>query len=203
MTDTLFIAPDIFGHTPALDRLAEKIAGRTRPGKIKIIDPYDMDSYGNRRFFRREEAAYDYFKAWSGIPEYSRRISDKVNRETNPVALVGFSAGASAIWHLSGEDNTPPVSCALGFYGSQIRHYPDIVPGFPVHLIFPDYEPHFDVDVLARAISSTPKVSCEKAPGRHGFMNEYSRNFDPELYQSYVLLPSFSTGWESLQNNLI
>lgn len=176
----ILIAADIFGHTPALDRLA----GRLQATTIKIIDPYD-----GKTSFRDEAAAYAFFKGQSGIVAYAKKIadhlkSDQVKTGRLPQALIGFSVGASAIWHLSADPVFTGIQQAIGFYGAQIRQHTRCQPVFDTRLIFPESEPHFDVDHLILDLKETPKVSCRKAIGLHGFMNEFSRNFDAALYEA-------------------
>lgn len=173
---TILIASDIFGHTPALDRLVRGL-GRSYPEQIGIIDPY-----GDGIYFEKEDEAYKYFTSRTNIPAYAGLIAGELETLTCPVTLLGFSIGASAIWYLSGQGPQLKVSTAIGFYGSQIRRYPDISPGFDIRLVFPESEPHFNVDRLMEDLSGRhPRVNCEKAMGRHGFMNEYSKNYDHRL----------------------
>ena len=54
------------------------------------------------------------------------------------------------------------------------------------HLIFPDSEDHFDVDMLIQQIQPTPRVTIEKIKARHGFMNAYSKGFDKGLYNTFI-----------------
>ncbi len=187
---TLVIAPDIFGRTPALDRLVRSLGQAGTPHQqIRIIDPYSDGTY-----FKKENEAYRYFTSRMDIPAYADLIAEKLKtmippvntRVSTRVTLLGFSAGASAIWYLSGQGPRPEVSRGIGFYGSQIRHYQKISPHFDLRLIFPESEPHFNVDLLMNRLSATHHVSCEKALGLHGFMNEYSDNYDPRLSEKYL-----------------
>ena len=70
----ILIATDIFGHTPALDRFAQRLAQRLTEQLIKttidIISPYD----GQTRF-REETAAYAFFSSLTSIAAYSEKIS--------------------------------------------------------------------------------------------------------------------------------
>ena len=178
---SLIIAPDIFGRTPALERLSHRLADGLATKDVDIVDPY-----GGNRWFRREDQAYAHFSARLGIPAYSRRIADRIAALKPPVTLLGFSAGASAIWHLSGNGPPPGISGAVGFYGAQIRHFSGIRPAFDIHLIFPASESHFDVDELISRLAATPRVSLEKSAGGHGFMNEYSHRFDGDLCTEFL-----------------
>lgn len=178
----ILIATDIFGHTPSLDRLA----GRLDAGTIKIIDPYD-----NKTSFRDEAAAYAFFKGRVGLVAYAKKITDHLKSDhlktgRLPQILIGFSVGAAAIWSLSTDPAFAGIQQAIGFYGSQIRQHTRRQPACDTRLIWPRSEPHFDVDHLISELKETPKVSCHKARGLHGFMNERSQNFDAALYETYI-----------------
>ncbi|MBA3010137.1 MAG: hypothetical protein KKF12_11055 [Proteobacteria bacterium] len=173
----VLIAADIFGHTPALDRLA----GRVGLNATHIIDPY-----GGRIKFRDEALAHEFFSTRVGIAAYADIIADRLEKNPRIRSLIGFSAGAAAIWHLSGTPAFAHIRRAIGFYPSQIRHHLHIHPMFDTQLFFPASEPHFDVDGLISALENTPNLSCCKTAGFHGFMNELSRNFDPGLYETYL-----------------
>ncbi|HCY83501.1 MAG TPA: hypothetical protein DHV36_00025 [Desulfobacteraceae bacterium] len=185
---TLIIVPDIFGRTPALERLKETLIHALNsprhphsPLAADIIDPY-----GDDLFFRDEKTAYAHFKRSMSIPAYADLVQEKIENASGRVYLLGFSAGASALWYLSGMTKADREIKAVGFYGSQIRYFPDIDPRFDTHLIFPAAETHFDVDALLGKLTGRPALVCEKSRGRHGFMNEYSVNFDPKLYRIYI-----------------
>lgn len=170
----ILIATDIFGHTPALDRLVKSLPGHA----IEIVDPYE-----GQRSFRDETAAYNFFSTHRTIAGYGQLIADRLEPGNPRQILVGFSVGAAAIWYLSADPAFAHIEKAFGFYGSQIRHHTRIQPLFNISLIFPRAEPHFDVDGLIQTLETRPRIFCCKTRGLHGFMNEYSPNFDAALYQ--------------------
>jgi dienelactone hydrolase len=178
----ILIAADIFGHTPALDRLA----GRLEADTIKIVSPYD-----GKTCFADEAKAYAFFSDRVGIPAYAQKIADHLKSghprtAMRPHTLIGFSVGASAIWHLSDTLALTGIGQAVGFYGAQIRHHTTCQPVFDIQLIWPRSEPAFDVDLLISDLKKKPKVSCCKTAGLHGFMNERSKNFDGALYAAWL-----------------
>lgn len=201
----LVIVPDIFGPTPALHTLAGEMAQALATVfdrsqiRIKTEKPIVTDTYGRGRFFREEQTAYAHFTASMDIPAYSRTIETTLAEIEGPVLLIGFSAGASSVWHLAGTrpETTDRIAGAICFYGSQIRHSQTLTPSFRIHHIFPDFEPHFDVDRLMAALSAIPGTSCEKVQGRHGFMNAFSDHFDPDLCQhlTQTVLPDRARGF--------
>lgn len=186
----ILIAADIFGHTPALDRLANRLTQGLGAQLIKttmdIIDPYD-----GQTSFLNETAAYAHFSSETSIAAYAEKISkylksNHAKKGRLPHTLIGFSVGAAAIWHLSADVAFTGIRQAIGFYGAQIRHHPEIRPCFDTRLVWPRSEPHFDVEGLILNLKETPKVSCHKTGGLHGFMNERSQNFDANLYEAWL-----------------
>ena len=175
----ILIASDIFGHTPDLDRLAARIGAE----HTHIIAPHD-------RTFAEEAQAYEFFVRSTDIPSYAGKISDtlaSLKFKNRPLVLVGFSIGAAAIWLVSANQEFSWIQRAFCFYGSRIRDHRDICPVFPVDLIFPERESHFDVLELARELTEVPRVSCTREePGLHGFMNQRSANFSKTLYQKWT-----------------
>ena len=182
----ILIAADIFGHTPALDRFAQRLSEQLIKTTMDIIDPYD-----GQTSFKEETEAYAFFSSRTSIAAYSEKISnhlksDRIKPGSQPHTLIGFSVGAAAIWHLSADPAFAGIQQAIGFYGAQIRHHPEIRPCFDTRLIWPRSEPHFDVEGLILNLKNTPKVSCHKTGGLHGFMNERSQNFDANLYEAWL-----------------
>jgi dienelactone hydrolase len=85
------------------------------------------------------------------------------------------------------------------FYGSQIRTHKHIKPCVRVDLVLPKWEPAFDVEQLARELSTKPNVKIHRTPYRHGFMNLLSKNFSAMAYEKYIAwlkgaLPHRSSG---------
>lgn len=171
------IVSDIFGRTPALEEMASSISGTTR-----IVDPYGAGT----KHFTCEEEAYSHFSATAGIHKYARTLSACVRSCDGPVTLIGFSAGASAIWKISGDVSLTNVAGALCFYGSQIRLHPEILPNFPITLVFPEKENHFSVSELIARLGNIPAISIHRSSLLHGFMNQYSENFNQSACEHYV-----------------
>jgi len=171
----VLVASDIFGHTPALDRLTRELDADL----IEVIDPY-----GGKQTFLDEAEAHAFFSEHVGIPAYGKIIKKRLQKSYLPRILIGFSVGAAAIWHLSSDPAFAGIQKAFCFYGSQIRHHTEIQPEFDIHLIFPDSEPHFNLDLLMANLDDKPGIFCHKASGGHGFMNKLSFNFDYSLYKA-------------------
>ncbi len=176
----LFLVADIFGRTKALETIGQRLSDITPD--IGIIDPYQ----GRDHQFETETKAYHYFMNRVGLKNYQAILMDHLAAFGPEIVLIGFSVGASAIWHIAGKPSFRQTKKAFCFYGSQIRHGTDFQPLFGMELIFPEQEPHFDVDELIRILKIKNRITCSKAPGLHGFMNERSPHFDPACYEKYI-----------------
>ncbi len=172
------ILADIFGITPQLKLLASNLSP-----DYKLLSPYDDDSL----CFEDEKVAYQYFSLNTDITKYSLKLSECLANQTESVNILGFSVGASALW-LCADQQHPNVNKGIGFYSSQIRQYHALSPTFPIHLIFPDKEPHFDVDTVISKLTNKPFTKISKSSGLHGFMNYRSVNFNECLYHDYLTL---------------
>lgn len=171
------IVSDIFGRTPALERLALELQG-----DVEIIDPYDSSVME----FENENDAYVYFTHNVGLDAYAEKLSNALKAMHSPVSLLGFSVGASASWKLSENPKTTNVVGAVLFYGSQIRHYSKIEPRFPTSLVFPKAEPHFLVTELISVLRQKENVHIHHAQEGHGFMNDHSQNYSVHAYKKYM-----------------
>ena len=176
----VLIAADIFGKTLELVELAGQISARST--RVVILDPYQSEVMD----FPDEAAAYDYFQKHVGLPQYREILLNRLLLADQGLILIGFSVGASAIWCASEGIIAPADHKAICFYGSQIRHFPDINPGIEMELIFPEHESLFSVELLVRRLSVKQNVWCHTAPYRHGFMNRRSENFDINGYHEYL-----------------
>ncbi len=184
MTDRLelIIAADVFGRTPELEALAKTLAPYS--SRATLVDPYN----GACLEFAHEREAYTYFHQNVGLKRYRETLRAVLAGSVSPLLLVGFSVGASAIWSISDAILRPHVTAAVGFYGSQIRHYTNVKPRIRMELLFPYHEPHFDVGHLISQLSPRENVVCYCVPYLHGFMNRKSDKFDASAYHNHLLL---------------
>lgn len=173
---SIVIVCDVFGKTAELMSLAKELNAES------IIDPYD----GIDMCFKNEKQAYTYFTEKVGLDAYLAQLENAVKAFSNAKTLIGFSVGAAIVWRLSGSITSDSVKSAVCFYGSQIRHFTEVVPKFEMQMIFPNREIHFDVLKLQETISTSKKVQCCKTDYLHGFMNYHSVNFSPVAYREHI-----------------
>lgn len=175
----ILLATEIWGRTPHVDALANSL--HPFAGRVMVADPYD----GRDPCFPNETSAYAAYLEHCGHEEYARRVTLAAAEAAEPVFLVGFSAGAGAVWTAICTENLP-VAGACCFYGSAIRNLSDTTPNAPVDLIFPDQEDHFDVAALADVLAAKPLTRCHRAGAGHGFMNPLSANYSPAEHRFWM-----------------
>ena len=177
ISPTLLIASDIFGMTDAFRRLALRLCA----------DPVLLSAHADPALsFGDEDEAYDRFVEAGGVEEYAARLARVLGARPGIFGLVGFSAGASAGWIVSATPESAGLSGCVLFYGSRIRDHAGLVPACPVRLIFAERERSFDPAPLAAGLAERG-VPAEVVPGSgHGFMNELSASYSPELYRRYM-----------------
>jgi dienelactone hydrolase len=137
MTMRVLIVTDIFGKTDSLMKIANSL-----PGNIHVLDPYSAKDMG----FKTEDQAYQHFNRCVGIVEYSNQLISCLSAIQEPVYLIGFSVGATAIWNVSDEPAFKNLIIGAScFYGSKIRESSNIAPHFPITLIWPKSEATFSI----------------------------------------------------------
>jgi len=167
----IIIASDIFGITPSLNALVKKLS---KQADVAIIDPY----HGEEMDFNDEQQAYQEFNDEGGMDAYTEQLKIIMTYIEQPVILLGFSAGASALWRLVDKELDLAANHFIGFYPGQIRHYLDVVPHIATTLIMPQQEAHFDVDDVIEQLPTDDLLSVTQYQQAHGFMNPKSAGYD-------------------------
>ena len=175
---SIILVSDVFGVTPALLEISEKL------GACSIVDPYK----GQMMEFQNEAEAYSYFVKEIGLDNYLSSLLKAVESIESQATLIGFSIGASVIWRLSEKEDNNLIKQAFCFYGSQIRNFTQIEPRFKVCLVFPKSEPHFDVVELQDNLRKKANVKTKKVEYLHGFMNYHSNNYNSFGYNEHINL---------------
>ena len=177
-----FVLSEIYGKTPEFLTLCAKL-----PGQVVSISPYQDEHL----IFDDEQFAYQHFIENVGVEGYCHVLKSRIEKAHptiagQPINLVGFSVGASAIWQMCLLNPQIEVNKAMLFYGAQIRHLLDDSPRVACHLILPREEAHFSVDELSSALKTFQRHILERSHYLHGFMNKCSSNFNEQGYQHYL-----------------
>lgn len=173
---------DIFGLTDHLLKLQKRI--NDSGYDCEVVDPY----LGVNRQLTSEPLAYQTFMAECGHEHYCDLVKSKVEASNSPNVVIGFSAGASAVWKILDKVKHDAILHFIGFYPSQIRHHLDVCPSSPVSLIFPAVEAHFDVNAVIEHLSQKPLVMISLTQYFHGFINFYSSAYNELASEQYVNL---------------
>ena len=170
----LVIVTDIFGAQ------SEVLLQFDQLGSDYIcVQPYDHQPPP----FVDETQAYQYFLVHSGLGAYSSKLHKVLKAQTEPVFLVGFSAGATACWANLVVEHLTIAHC-VGFYGGQIRQMAELQPLYPTELIFAE-ETHFSALELMDALAGKTNLKQILVPYPHGFMNSLSQGYRQDSAAEY------------------
>jgi len=145
--------------------------------------------------YSQEDEAYRSFISNIGFSKASdimTKLVVEVKGNYQKVFIVGFSVGATIAWLCSDKES---VSGVVGYYGSRIRDFLDVVPLCPTILFFPQEEQSFDVDKLISSLEEK-KIPAYKFNSYHGFSNPYSTNYHSESSKN-----SYNTMIDFLMNH--
>ena len=106
-----------------------------------------------------------------------KRLSD--------IAKEYLSIGATIAWLCSDQKGVHKV---VGFYGSRIRQYTDIVPEAEVLLIFGKHEKSLNPRDLQSSLSHYSNVLVKIVDGEHGFADPYSPKYNEETMKKLIIL---------------
>lgn len=174
---TIILVTEIWGRTRHVEAMADAL--RDAGNAVSIVDPYDGTDQG----FLDEDKAYAEYLAVCGHKEYASRVVRALTESVGPVCLIGFSAGAGAVWSAVTEVDDKLLHVAFCFYGSSIRTMLERTPNVPTYLVFPNNEKHFDVDEVILRLQKKNLTQCHKADGGHGFMNPMSENYSEKVHE--------------------
>jgi len=170
----LVIVTDIFGAQPEVLSQFDQLGS-----DYLCVQPYDHQPPS----FSDDTEAYQYFLAHGALEAYSKKLGELLKAQTEPVFLLGFSAGAAACWENLVLEHLTIAFC-VGFYGGQIRQMTQLEPLYPTELIFAE-ETHFSVSELMDALAGKTNLKQSLVPYPHGFMNVLSKGYQAEAADIY------------------
>lgn len=127
--------------------------------------------------YAAQEEAYQYFMSNLGFESAARHVKQiiiQAKKEYRHVFVIGYSIGATIAWLCSSENDM--CDGFIGYYGSRIRDYMDIIPKCPVLLIFASEEKSFDVKELVESLKKRD-IDVHILNGKHGFGDPLSNNY--------------------------
>lgn len=166
----LLVCADIFGVTPQLEAALAALA-------LPCVITGPLSACGQPRF-SDDLQAYHAFLDAGGLAVYTAAVRELLVAQ-QPTHLLGFSAGAAALWQICAElDLVSCVQQAVLCYGGQIRQFTQLQPACPVRCLWSD-ETHFDVAALQQTLEAVSHhgFSQQHWPYPHGFINPHSGNY--------------------------
>ena len=179
-SDTLIIViHEIYGINQHIkyfcDLLSKQDFDVICPNLLEREQPFD---------YSEEKIAYCNFIENIGFSIAVNKIKNLllgVKNEYQKIYIIGFSVGATVAWLCSEEECLDGV---VGYYGSRIRNYTQIVPQCPIILFFPQEEQSFSVDELISNLNKKKNIEIYKYFGQHGFSDPYSTKFNEKSSQN-------------------
>jgi len=125
-----------------------------------------------------EEIAYENFMTNVGFENAHDQVNTLINRLSKKythIRIIGFSVGATVAWLCSEHSSVHKV---IGFYGSRIRQFTQVIPRAETILLFGEQEKSFHPMDLKTTLSTYPHVVVKIVNGEHGFANPYSPKYN-------------------------
>ncbi len=167
----IIIVTDIFGETESTRSLQSMLSSKN--SKATTISPYQS----SKTNLKTENDAYQVFLDECGHEKYAVLVQEMIDTVSEKLIIIGFSAGASAVWNAIGKLPEKSIKYFFGFYPAQIRNNLETIPVCPMTLVFPVKEQHFDLSIVVDLLSSFENIRCINTKYLHGFMNPLSTHY--------------------------
>ncbi len=170
----LAIFSDIWGIDPTLSAWASSLQSDCL---IELLSPYPQRSLNELPHFSDDQQAYSFFTQQGGLDQYTKFARDWMAQQTEPVLVLGFSAGGAVAYQLACDDRHPKAIFTV--YAGQIHRLAQRLVQCPTKLVFSD-EHHFDVPAMIERLHQQSLISAEHWRYPHGFANTRSQGFTPQ-----------------------
>lgn len=178
----IIVLHEIYGINSHISGICKTLAD----GKHDVLCPNLL--LPNQTFSPGEEAAaYRNFMqniGFNAAQQQVEKLSLEIQKDYKYRFIIGFSIGATLAWLCS--QRAGLYSGAVGFYGSRIRDYKNVMPKCPVLLFFPRREESFDVNHVIHELSGKDNTSIVQVDALHGFANPLSGTYCPEASEEAV-----------------
>ncbi|PRX27999.1 dienelactone hydrolase [Orenia metallireducens] len=164
---------EIYGINQHMKDIAKKLSEY----QVDIICPNLLEIDGSYSY-SDEQKVYQNFKENVGFAvgvEKVKKLLYQIRDEYEFIIVLGFSIGATIAWLCSDEQGL--CDMIIGYYGSRIRDYTDVIPKCPTLLFFPENEISFDSIDLIGEIEVKRNVRVYQFQGKHGFSDPYSDKY--------------------------
>lgn len=174
----IIVLHEIYGINNHIQRVCQRFSNKgfdiICPNLIRLQEPFRNSM---------EKEAYHHFINNIGFDTAATQVKEIIKEAKNQyksIYLVGYSIGATIGWLCSNKEDA--LNGIVGYYGSRIRDYLDVVPKCPSLLIYPTEEASFNVKELADTLKKQ-NIKTYILEGKHGFANPYSNNYSKESFE--------------------
>lgn len=169
----VLVLHEIYGINQHIKTVCERLSNY----KFDVICP-NLLQEEKHYSYSNEKDAYQNFKENIGFSVATRKVKEllhEIRDKYETIVIVGFSIGATIAWLCS--NNKKLCNIVIGYYGSRIRDYTDIVPECPTMLFFPRKEKSFDILNLLEQIRNKKNTKIYQFQADHGFSDPYSSKY--------------------------
>lgn len=174
----IIVLHEVYGINQHIQMVCEKLSIKGYdiicPNLINMTEAFKYDS---------QEEAYEHFMNNIGFDSAVQKVKKAIiqaKKKYKKIYLLGYSVGATIAWLCSGEDNM--CNGIIGYYGSRIRDYKNIIPKSSVLLIFPTEEKSFNVEELGYSLEKRD-TNVHMLNGKHGFGDPFSKNYCAQSFE--------------------
>lgn len=182
-SSVIIVLHEIYGINQHIQKVCEKFSIKGYdiicPNLINVSKPFN---------YNFQEEAYKYFTKSIGYDSAVHQVKQllmEAKQKYKHVYLLGYSIGATIAWLCSSEENI--CDGIIGYYGSRIRDYIDIIPKCPSLLIFPKKEKSFNVQELVIVLKKL-NIDVYMLSGKHGFSDPFCENYNEKSFQEAEIL---------------
>lgn len=168
--DAVLLLHEIYGKNAHVHATGDRLAAAGYA--VHSPDWFGGAVYG----YDQTDAAYAHFKL-VGFTAASRQVNTlacKLRRRHRRVFVVGYSVGATVAWLCAASGL---YAGAIGYYGSRIRDFSQLVPSCPTLLLFAAQD-SFDVRELYDRLAAHTIVRQIMYQAGHGFADRFSPHYD-------------------------
>lgn len=175
----LIISHEIYGINEHIKNVCEKFESQG----FEVVCP-NLLNQEKAFHYTEEEKAYRNYMDEIGFDQAFEVVKSIVHDKKNQnmkFFILGFSVGATVAWRCSELE----VDGVVGYYGSRIRDYINVIPKCPTLLFFPTIEKSFNIEELVLHLRES-NAKIRVCNGAHGFTDPSSPFYDEGLTQSIM-----------------
>ncbi|PGS48624.1 dienelactone hydrolase family protein [Bacillus sp. AFS041924] len=171
---TILVIHEIYG----INNHIKDICNNLKESGFTVICPNLLGKTENF-CYEDENKAYRHFVDMIGFEFAADQIitlAKELRSSSSNFYILGFSIGATIAWLCSKYNRL--FDGVIGFYGSRIRDYLEVIPQCETLLFFPMKEKSFDPDIIINKLNTKNMTQIIQVEGVHGFTDQSTPYYD-------------------------